>query len=149
MSNQNPVKWQTYEEVARYLLDMFATDFGVDCFEGKQDLRGNCGTEWEIDAKGVRQSDGAIVLVECRRHTTSKLSQEAIAAFAWRIDDLNAMMGIIVSPFDLQKGAKLVAAAGNIVRVRLDPTSTVESFRMEFIDKLKAVAGMGMFISGC
>lgn len=148
MGDQNPVTWQSYEEVARYLLNMFSADFGVDFFEGKQSIAGACGTDWQIDAVGVRQSDSAIVLVECRRHTTSKLSQEDVAAFAWRIDDTSALRGIIVSPFDVQKGAKLVADAGSIERVRLNANSTSESFCMEFINRLKMVAGFGMFISG-
>jgi hypothetical protein len=141
-------KCDTYEEVAQHILNMCADEFGLDAFEGKQKLVGNCGTAWQIDGKGVRFWDGAIVVVECRRHTTSRQSQEKMAALAWRIDDLNAAFGIIVSPFDIQEGAKLVADAGRIERVTLTPDSTKESFCLGFLDKLKVVAGITMFICG-
>src|SRR3990172_1193422 len=57
-------KWESYEEVATYLLDKFASDFGLERFEGKQTIQGQrSGTEWEIDAKGVRKgNEGGIVV---------------------------------------------------------------------------------------
>jgi hypothetical protein len=45
--------WQTYEKLARTLLDRFASDFELDKVEGKQKVQGKrSGTKWEIDAKG-------------------------------------------------------------------------------------------------
>ncbi len=74
-------KCDTYEEVAAYLLDRFAAEFGLDRVEGKQPLPGHeTGTTWVIDAKGVRESDGATIIVKCRRYTTSKAKQEQLAA---------------------------------------------------------------------
>ena len=105
-AKQPPPRWNTYEEVARHQLDMFSTDFGVDFFEGKQRLKGKrSGTKWEMDAKGVRKADGAIIVVECRRFTKSRQSQGKAGQLAYTILDLGALGGIIVSPFDVQEGA--------------------------------------------
>ena len=72
--------WQTYEEVATYLLDLFAKEFGLDRVESKQKIEGKrVDTLWEIDAKGVRDDNGGFMIVECKRHTTAKLSQELLS----------------------------------------------------------------------
>ena len=92
-------KCDTYEEVAHYLLDRFAADFGLQRVEGKQSVSGQeSGTSWTIDAKGVRESDGGIVVVECRRYTTSKGKQDQLGGLAYRIIDTEAVGGIYVSP---------------------------------------------------
>jgi hypothetical protein len=126
-----------YEEVAQILLDRFAADFGLSSVERKQDMPGNLtGTSWEIDAKGVVEGSDAFLIVECRRYTTSKLAQEDVAAIAYRTMDIGAAGAITVSPLDLQSGAKKVAAATNIVHVRLSPESTPEEFQLQFLDKM-------------
>jgi DNA-directed RNA polymerase subunit RPC12/RpoP len=130
-------KWQTYEEVAAYLLDRFAADFGLSRVEGKQVVAGlQSGTNWEIDAKGVREGNQGFIIVECRRYTTSRLNQEDLGALAYRITDTGAEGGIIVSPLGLQEGAQKIAQAENIVEVRLDPNSTPHDFSMQFLNKL-------------
>jgi hypothetical protein len=127
-----------YEEVAQILLNRFAEDFGLSSVEGKQDMAGKLtGTSWEIDAKGVVEGGDAFLIVECRRYTTSKLAQEDLAAIAYRISDVGAAGAITVSPHDLQSGAKKVAAANNIVHVRLTPDSTPEEFQLQFLDKMR------------
>jgi hypothetical protein len=129
--------WKSYEEVAAHLLNQFAKEFGVDRVEGTQDLTGQRSkTRWRIDAKGVRDRDGAFMVVECRRYLTSRQSQERIGGLAYRIIDSGAMGGIIISPLGLQEGAQKVAAAENIVEVHLDENSTPEQFVMSFFDKV-------------
>lgn len=121
-------QWETYEEVARYVLQQLGKRFGLSEVEGKQKVIGKqSGTEWEIDAKGVRIGDSSIVLVECRRYK-SRLSQEALAAVAYRVIDAGAAGGITVSPLPLQKGAALVAKAGKIEHVQLQRDSTHEQW---------------------
>ncbi|WP_348270701.1 restriction endonuclease [Candidatus Filomicrobium marinum] len=96
--------------------------------EGKQRASGRkSGTDWEIDAKGIREGNRAIVLVECRRYKR-RLNQEALAAVAYRIDDIGTDGGITVSPFPLQQGAAKVAAASRIEHVQLRPDSTREQW---------------------
>ncbi|GAA4772825.1 hypothetical protein GCM10023219_20020 [Stakelama sediminis] len=96
--------------------------------EGKQKVVGKQSrTEWEIDAKGVRIGDSSIVLIECRRYK-NRLSQEALAAVAYRVIDAGAAGGITVSPLPLQKGAALVAKAGKIEHVELQRDSTHEQW---------------------
>jgi hypothetical protein len=129
--------WKSYEDAAAHLLNQFAKEFGLDRVEGKQDVTSQRSkTSWEIDAKGVRDKDGAFMVVECRRYTTSKQSQEKIGGLAYRIIDSGAMGGIIVSPLGLQEGAQKVAAAENIMEVRLDENSTPGQFVMSFFDKV-------------
>jgi hypothetical protein len=130
-------KWKTYEEVAADLLNQFAAEFGLSRVEGKQTVEGQrSGTQWEIDAKGVSEGNQGFIIVECRRYTTSKLSQEKVGALAYRITDTGAEGGIMVSPLGLQEGARKIAGAENIVEVRLAPNSTPHDFTMQFLNKV-------------
>lgn len=129
--------WKYYEEVASYLIDACAGEFGLTGVEGKQKVRGRLsGTEWEIDAKGVRECDEGFVIVECRRYTTSKQTQENLGALAYRILDTGASSGIIISPLGLQEGAKKIAQVENIIDVQLDQNCTPQEFSMRFLNKL-------------
>jgi len=128
--------WESYEEVAQYLLNQFASQFGLGHVEGKQCVPGESGTEWEIDAKGVANNGDGFLIVECRRYTKSRLSQESLAAIAFRIQDVGASGAIVVSPLDLQSGAKLVAAHANIQHVILDPKSTTTEYVLRFLNQI-------------
>ncbi|MBB5696977.1 restriction endonuclease [Sphingomonas yantingensis] len=124
-------EWANYEEVARYVLQQLGKRFGLAEVEGKQKVSGRqSGTEWEIDAKGVREADSSIILVECRR-CKRRLNQEALAAVAYQIIDSGAAGGITVSPLPFQKGAVKVAKAGRIEHVQLRPESTREQWIAE------------------
>lgn len=130
-------KWRTYEEVAAYLLDQFAQEFGLERVEGKQLVRGKrSGTTWEIDAKGVREGNTGFVIVECRRYTTSRLNQEAVGGLAYRIIDTGAEGGILVTPLDVQVGAKKIASAEGIVTVQLNADSSPHQYLLRFLDKV-------------
>ena len=143
-NGNNAVKpWENYEEVAAKLLDEFAAHFGLDRVEGKQKLPGvKSSTTWEVDAKGVRESDGAVFVVECRRYPDRKMNQGAIAALAYRIQDIGAEGGIVVSPLELQSGARRIAKAEEIIEVQLDPNSTPRDFAMRFFGKLMAAGSI-------
>ena len=130
-------KWRNYEEVATYLLDKFADHFGLSRVEGKQPLLGiRSGTEWTIDAKGIRQGSEAFVIVECRRHTTTKQDQEQLGGLAYRIIDTGADGGILVSPLGFQSGAEKVAQSEGIVHVELHEDSTPTEFSMRFLSQI-------------
>ncbi|MCE9678910.1 hypothetical protein LZP69_06885 [Shewanella sp. AS1] len=129
--------WQTYEEVATYLLNQFASEFELDGFSGKEKLSGMIsGTNWEIDGKGFTDGRDKFVIVECRRYTTSKQSQEKMAALAYRIHDIGAAGGIIVSPLGMQAGAEKIAKAENIISVKLTPESTTNEYVLAFLNKI-------------
>jgi len=129
--------WKSYEEVASYLLNQFATEFGLSRIEGKQKVTGKrSGTEWEIDAKGIKKGDEGFVIIECRRYTKSRQNQEKTAALAYRIKDTEAEGGILVSPLGIQEGAAKIVKADNIVSVQLGPNSTPHEFSMRFLNKL-------------
>lgn len=130
-------EWQSYEEVATFLLNNCASEFGLSKVEGKQNVSGlRSQTEWEIDAKGVREGNEGFIIIECRRHTTSKQNQERIASLAYRIIDTGAQGGIIVSPLGLQEGAQKIANAERIVNVKLNHDCTPYEFVMQFLNKI-------------
>jgi len=131
-----PKKWESYEEVARYLLNEFARHFQLGSVEGKQLIPGASGTRWEIDAKGIESNGEGFVIVECRRHTTRKFSQEAVGGLAFRIVDTGAKGGIVVSPLEFQKGARKVARHSKIIHVKLDPKSTTTDYVMRFLNQV-------------
>ncbi len=129
--------WKSYEEVAAYLLGEFSHEFGLERVEGKQKIKGQrSGTDWEIDAKGIRENDSGFLIIECRCHTTTRQSQEQIGALAYRITDTGAAGGIVVSPLGLQAGAEKVAHAENIVKVHLDKDSTQHEYVLSFLNRV-------------
>ncbi len=128
---------ETYERVAAELLERFNHEFGLSSVEGKQRLHGErSGTNWEIDAKGVLRDGSGFVVIECRRYPRKKLDQESIAAVAYRIDDLGASGGIVVSPLQLQRGAGLVANASDVVHVQLDQDCTTTDYVLKFLGRV-------------
>jgi len=129
--------WRSYEEVAAYLLDQNAHEFGLKRVEGKQKIRGSTsGTDYEIDAKGISEGNEGFVIIECKRYTTSKLNQGNLGELAWRITDTGAASGIIVSPLGIQEGAAKIAASRKILSVQLYAKSTPAEFAMKFLKKL-------------
>ncbi|MEZ0052106.1 hypothetical protein ABIA30_003118 [Mycobacterium sp. MAA66] len=136
MTEEKPTTWRTYEEVAQYLLNDMSDKFGLDSVEGKQALQGFTGTTWEIDGKGVKDDGDAIILIECRRYLKDKLNQEAIAAIAYRIGDLNAAGGIVVTPIGVQSGGELVAKHENITIVQLNADATTTDYVLKFLKQV-------------
>ena len=129
--------WSTYEQVAAYLLDKNAKEFGLERVEGKQSIPGQrSGTNRVVDAKGIKDNGIGFVIIECRRYTTSKQNQEKMGALAYRIIDTGASGGIIVSPMGLQSGAEKVASSERILEVILNADSTPHEFAMRFLNKL-------------
>jgi len=92
--------------------------------------------DWELDAKGIKADGCAFVVVECRRHTISKIKQAAVASLAWCIQDTGAAGGFIVSPLGLQEGAVKVAAAASIQAVTLNADATPQQFVLLFLGNL-------------
>jgi hypothetical protein len=88
-----PKKWESYEEVAQYLLNQLASHFALGHVEGKQVIPGESGINWQIDAKGVASDREGFIIIECRRYTKTKLSQESVAGLAYRILDTGASGG--------------------------------------------------------
>lgn len=129
--------WENYEQVATELLRQIKEHFGLSDVEPKQKVAGT-DTDWVIDAKGIRSETGRIVVIECRRYTTSGIDQEAMGGLCFKVQDLGADGGILVSPFLPQKGARQIAAARNIALVRLTPDSTTTNYLLHFLNKVMA-----------
>ena len=126
-------QWQEYENAARIVLYNLRKELGLSEIETKQLLVGNSGVTWEIDARAWCDGSDKFLVVEARRYTSSRLKQEDVAAIAFRIDDLGAAGGIIVSPLPLQDGASKVAASRKITHVRLTAESTPELYLAEYM----------------
>jgi hypothetical protein len=130
-------KWETYEQVATELLCRIQDQLGLSSVEPKQVVEGQA-TSWEIDAKGTRTGTGAIVVIECRRYPKSRLNQKEVAAIGRTIVDLGADGGIVVTPIGLQKGARALAKADNIVTVKLPADSSASSYILRFLNTVMA-----------
>lgn len=128
--------WRTYEEVAAQILERLKNELALLGVEGKQSVPGASGTDWELDAKGIKEGAESFVVIECRRYTTSKLKQNAVAALAWCIQDTGASGGLIVSPLGLQAGAAKVASAAKIQSVTLNSNATPHQFVLLFLGNL-------------
>lgn len=133
---KNPA-WKSYEEIATFVLNQCAAEFGVSRFEGKQDVAGKSGTDWEVDARGWTEGDKTHFLVECKKHEKTGISQAITASLAYQIQDTDAEGGFLVSPHGLQSGAKKVAAANNIHEIKLDPRSSTSAYFGEWLGKLR------------
>jgi len=134
---QRERKWESYEQVANYLLDQISSELGLERVEGKQRVHGSStSTDWEIDGKGAMSGGEGFVIIEARRYTSSKQNQEKLAGLAFRILDSGASEGILVSPMGFQDGAKKVAAAMNIQEVHLSPNSTKTEYMLRFLNRI-------------
>ena len=127
--------WEHYEQTAQFLLNELAAHFGLGKVEGKQIVPGVSGTEWEIDAKGVKADGEGFLIVECRLRK-SRQNQEQVAALAYKINDTGAQGGILVTPVDLQRGGRKVADYESIYHVILNRGSTTEAYVIEFVGKV-------------
>jgi hypothetical protein len=127
--------WVIYEDTARKVLADMRNVLGISGVEGKQTLHGNSLANWEIDAKAWVEGSEGFLIVEARRHTTSRLTQESLAAIGYRIKDVGGSGGIVVTPLPLQKGAMAVATKEGIAHVRLSAESTTESYLAEFLGR--------------
>lgn len=128
--------FETYEQVAQYLLNQMASTFGLQEVEGKQTIKGLSGSDWEIDAKGIKENGEGFVLIECKRYPTSKVKQSQVASLAYLIIRSGAVGGIIVSPLGLQEGAEKVAGKEGIYSVQLNENSTTTSYILKFLNKI-------------
>jgi len=125
-----------YEKVTRKILDNLSKQLGFSRVEGKSKFPGTSGTKWEIEASCYKPKTDAIVLVECRRKTTSKVKQEEMAGFAYRIKDIGAISGIMVTPIGYQEGTKKVAQSEKIGMATLNPDATEKEYILTISNQL-------------
>lgn len=134
---KNDPTWMSYENIAAFVLNQCAKEFGLSRVEGKQRVAGKTGTDWQVDARGWSEGDTAHFLVECKKHETAAISQALTASLAYQIQDTDAEGGFLVSPHGLQSGAKIVAAANNIHEIKLDPKSSTAAYFGDWLGKLR------------
>jgi hypothetical protein len=115
------------------LLDKFAQHLGFDQVEGKQKIIGLISNrEIEVDGKAVRTGQEGIFVVEFKDHNR-KVVPSDLEALAFRIQDVGASGGIIVTPIGLQDGAKCIAEATNIMTATLSTDPTPTEFALRFV----------------
>lgn len=127
--------WKDYEHVARQVLSDLRQKLGILEVEGNQALVGTSGAVWNVEGKAFMANGSSFLVIECRRYTTKRLNQEAVGGFAYRIHDVGGTGGLLVSPLPLQKGAKFVAKASNVLHVRLEPWSTSDDYLVEILGR--------------
>jgi hypothetical protein len=137
MAKKDDPTWKSYEQIAIMVLNQCANEFGLSRIDGKQDVAGKSGTQWEVDARGWAKGDTAHFLVECKKHENAAISQAITASLAYQIHDTDAKGGFLVSPNGLQSGAKLVAAANNIHEIKLDAKSSTAAYFGEWLGTLR------------
>jgi hypothetical protein len=138
MSKKKDPSWKTYEEVAALVLNQCATEFGIERVEGKQKVVAKSGATFEVDARAWTAGNAAHLLVECKKHENTGISQAITSTLAWQILDTDAEGGFLVSPNGLQEGARFVATAANIHEIKLDPASTASAWFGDWLGKLRA-----------
>lgn len=154
MSKNKPPSWKTYEEIAAFVLNQCAAEFGIERVEGKQGVAGKSGTDWEVDARAWTVGNSTHLLVECKKFSNTAISQAITGSLAFQIQDTEAEGGFLVSPKGFQSGAKKVAAAANIREIKLDPRSTESAWfgewlgrkRVGFTDEVKIGASDHLLI---
>ena len=126
--NSNSPTWWSYEELARHVLMHFAGKLGISEVEANQKIKGESGTAWEIDAKGVNADGCGFLVVQCKERSAARLNQAEIGSLAFTVEDLGAQGAIIVTSIGLQEGAKKVAQHEDFKVVFLPKEATHEEF---------------------
>lgn len=126
-----------YEAVTRQILHNLREHLGLDSIRGKAKYAGHrSGTKWEIDGTCYRAATGTFVLIECRKYTEDRVKQGEVGDLAYRIADVGADEGLIVTPIGFQEGARLVARAERIGLVRLNAEATESDYVLEIAGQL-------------
>lgn len=141
--------WKQYEVTATLILHQLAEHFRLARVEGKQNVPGHLsGTKYEIDGKGIYHNGEGFMIIECRCYS-SRLKQKDACALAYEMKDAGAVGGMLVTPLDLQEGAKKVAKAAKIHSVTLNADATPEQFVLQFLGNFfVSILGDEMKMSG-
>jgi hypothetical protein len=127
--------WEKFEHAAEVVVRDLRLELGIERVEGKQKVLGASGSYWELDARAWIDGGRGFLIVEARRHTANGLSQESVIAIHGRTIEVGADGAIIVSPMPLQKGAELVARHYGIEHIKLDESSTAETYMAEYMGR--------------
>src|SRR5271157_3012191 len=101
--------WRTYEDAVRSIITQHKELFELDSVEpAPLELEGKSGNSWNIEIVGYKAGQRRIVIVEVRRKTTRNLEPEEVGGFAYRIEDVGAEKGYMVTP--LERGFSIGAA---------------------------------------
>ena len=129
---------KAYEIATVTILNHLREKLAFERAIGSTRLRGVSGTEWNLDAVCYGKGSVRIVLVECRRKAKRRVEQEEMAGFAYRVRDVGASAGLVVTPIGFQRGAKAVAKYEKIGMATLNPEATEQDYALRIAEQLFA-----------
>lgn len=110
----------TYELLVKDIYDKLLSEEGIEVFH-RRELRGKrSGQMYEMDLSFEFEKVGVrfLVLIECKHYSRSVGIDDAIE-LAYKVDDIGAQKGILVTTHDFQKGVFSIAKAAGLALVKI------------------------------
>lgn len=120
--------WRTYEDASRQLLKDIREQLLFDEKEEKEVGKEGWGAGWEVNLVAFRIGVEGFVLAECNRWKHPPDQGGNLVKFYYTIESSHESDDIIVTPIDLQDGASRVTKAEKITEIKIDLSSSNESF---------------------
>jgi hypothetical protein len=130
-----PNDYEDYERVTAQILKNLRDELGIETVNQKTVVPGQSGTSWKCDVTCYKTGTQKLVIVECRKYR-SKIKQEDMGGFAYRVEDAGATEGLMVTPIGYQQGAQLVANSAKIGMATLNPEATEYEYALQIAKKL-------------
>lgn len=125
-----------YEAVTRKIFHNLREHLGIYGVSKEKTKHIGNSTNWTVDASCYKNEDDTLVIIECRRKTTSKINQEEAGGFAFRVGDIGAGSAYMVTPIGFQNGAKKVATAHKIGMAILNVDATDTEYILNVANQL-------------
>jgi hypothetical protein len=129
--------WRTYEDAVRSIINQHKELFELVSVEpAPVKLEGKSGTSWNIEIVGYKAGQRRIVVVEVRRKTTRNLEPEEVGGFAYRIEDVDAEKGYMVTPLErgFSSGAANLAEYEEIGNINVSVDATPEDYIIQHLN---------------
>lgn len=131
--------WRTYEDAVRSIITQHKELFELDSVEpAPAKLQGKSGTTWNIEIVGYKAGQRRIVIVEVRRKTTRNLEPEEVGGFAYRVEDVGAEKGYMVTPLErgFSIGAATIADYEEIGNIKVSVDATPEDYILQHLNSM-------------
>jgi hypothetical protein len=120
--------WRTYEDASRQLLKNIREQLLFDEIEEKEVGKEGWGVGWEVNIIAFRVGIEGFILAECNRWKHPPDQGGNLAKFYYTIKCSYESDKIVVTPIDLRDGANCIAKAEKITEIKVDLSSSNESF---------------------
>lgn len=118
----------TYEDASRQLLKDIREQLLFDEVGGNEVTKESWGINWEVNIVAFRVGVEGFILAECNRWKHPPDQGGRLAKFYYTIKCSHESDTIIVTPIDLQDGASRITKAEKITEIKIDLSSSNESF---------------------